>query len=73
MIISVINEIFKESYIGSELIEFHSNGHFIDQQDVEDKERITDTNFISYGKKKKKYHLECESSLSDGRMTIRFL
>ena len=34
-------------------------------------ERITDTNFIIYGKKKKKYHLECESSLPDGRMTIR--
>ena len=28
-------------------------------------------NIIIYGKKKKKYHLECESSLPDGRMTIR--
>ncbi len=71
MIIPVINEIFKESYIGNELIEFHPNEHFIDQQDAADKERITDTNFIIYGKKKKKYHLECESSLPDGRMTIR--
>ncbi len=71
MIIPVINEIFKEDYTGNEIIEFHPNEHFIDQQDTADKERITDTNFIIYGKKKKKYHLECESSLPDGRMTIR--
>ena len=71
MIIPIINEIFKEDYTGNEKIEFHSNEHFIDQQDAADKERITDTNFIIYGKKKKKYHLECESSLPDGRMTIR--
>ena len=71
MIIPVINEIFKEDYTGNEIIEFHPNVHFIDQQDTAEKERITDTNFIIYGKKKKKYHLECESSLPDGRMTIR--
>lgn len=71
MIIPVINEIFREDYRGNEIIEFHPNEHFIDQQDAADKERITDTNFIIYGKKKKKYHLECESSLPDGRMTIR--
>ena len=71
MIIPVINEIFKEDYTGNEIIEFHPNEHFIDQQDAADHERITDTNFIIYGKKKKKYHLECESSLPDGRMTIR--
>ena len=71
MIIPVINEIFGEDYTGNEKIEFHPNEHFIDQQDAADQERITDTNFIIYGKKKKKYHLECESSLPDGRMTIR--
>ena len=71
MIIPIINEIFKEDYTGNEIIEFHPNEHFIDQQDAADQERITDTNFIIYGKKKKKYHLECESSLPDGRMTIR--
>ena len=58
-------------YTGNEIIEFHPNEHFIDQQDAANLERITDTNFIIYGKKKKKYHLECESSLPDGRMTIR--
>ncbi len=71
MIIPVINEIFKEDYTGNEIIEFHPNEHFIEQQDAANQERITDTNFIIYGKKKKKYHLECESSLPDGRMTIR--
>ena len=71
MIIPVINEIFKEDYTGNEIIEFHPNEHFMDQQDAADHERVTDTNFIIYGKKKKKYHLECESSLPDGRMTIR--
>jgi len=33
--------------------------------------RHSGTNFIIFGKKKKKYHLECENSLPDGRMTIR--
>lgn len=47
------------------------NEHFIDQQDEADKERITDTNFTVFGKRPKKYHIECESSLPDGRITIR--
>ena len=71
MIIPVINEIFGEDYTGNEKIEFHPNEHFIDQQDEADQKRITDTNFTIFGKIKKKYHLECESSLPDGRMTIR--
>lgn len=71
LIIPVINEIFGEDYNGNEKIEFHPNEHFIDRQDGADQERITDTNFTIFGVKKKKYHLECESSLPDGRMTIR--
>ena len=51
--------------------EFFPNEHFLDQQDTADKERITDTNFKVIGKEIKKYHLECESSLPDGKMTIR--
>lgn len=70
-IISVINEIFGEDHKGNEKIEFHPNEHFIDQQVAPNQERITDTNFTIFGRKKKKYHLECESSLPDGRMTIR--
>lgn len=71
MVIPVLNEIFGEDYTGNEKIEFHPNEYFIDQQDAANQERITDTNFTIFGKIKKKYHLECESSLPDGRMTIR--
>lgn len=71
LIIPVINEIFGETYTGEEEIQFFPNEHFIDQQDEADKERITDTNFTVFGKVPKKYHLECESSLPDGKIMIR--
>lgn len=71
LILPVINEIFGEKYTGNERIEFYPNEHFIDQQNAADQERITDTNFAIIGRTKKKYHLECESSLPNGRMTIR--
>ena len=71
MIIPVINEIFGETYTGEEEIRFFPNEHFLDQQDEADKERITDTNFTVFGKTPKKYHVECESSLPDGKITIR--
>lgn len=71
LIIPVINEIFGETYIGEEEIQFFPNEHFIDQQDEADRERITDTNFTIFGKIPKKYHIECESSLPDGKITIR--
>lgn len=71
LILPVINEIFGEEYTGEEKIEFFPNEHFIDRQDAADKERITDTNFRVFGRLIKKYHLECESSLPDGRITIR--
>lgn len=71
LIIPVINEIFGESFTGEEEIQFFPNEHFIDQKDEADKERITDTNFTVLGKTQKKYHIECESSLPDGKITIR--
>lgn len=71
LILPVINEIFGESYTGEEEIRFFPNEHFLDQQDGADKERITDTNFTVFGKTPKKYHLECESSLPDRKITIR--
>ena len=71
LIIPIINEIFGETYTGEEEIQFFPNEHFIDQQDEADKERITDTNFRIFGKVQKKYHIECESSLPDGKITIR--
>ena len=71
LIIPVINEIFRENYTGNEEIKFFPNEHFIEQQDTANQKRITDTNFTIIGKTTKKYHLECESSFPDGRMTIR--
>ena len=71
LIIPVINEIFGESFTGEEEIQFFPNEHFIDQKDEADKERITDTNFTVLGKTQKKYHIECESSLPDGKIMIR--
>ena len=71
LIIPVINEIFGETQTGEEEIRFFPNEHFLDQQDEADKERITDTNFTVFGKTPKKYHVECESSLPDGKITIR--
>ena len=71
LIIPIINEIFGENYTGEEEIQFFPNEHFLDQQDSSDKERITDTNFTVYGKIQKKYHIECESSLPDGKIAIR--
>lgn len=71
LIIPVINEIFDEHYTGEEEIRFFPNEHFLDQQDAADEERITDTSFQIIGRIVKKYHLECESSLPDGKITIR--
>ena len=71
LVIPVINEIFDENYTGNEEIQFFPNEHFLDQQDGADKERITDTNLRIIGKETKKYHIECESSLPDGKITVR--
>lgn len=70
LIIPVINEIFGETYTGEEEIRFYPNEHFLDQQDKADRERITDTNFTVLGKIPKKYHVECESSLPDGKIIL---
>lgn len=67
----MINEIFGEDYTGEEEIEFYPNEHFISKQDTAARERITDTSFAILGKLRKKYHIECESSLPDGKILIR--
>lgn len=46
MIISVINEIFKEVYTVNEVTGFKPNEHLIVQQDKINKERITDNNLM---------------------------
>ncbi len=71
LVIPIINEIFGETYTGEEEIQFFPNEHFLDQQEEPDKHRITDTNFTVFGKVQKKYHIECESSLPDGKITVR--
>ncbi|MCI8282434.1 MAG: hypothetical protein HFI76_12255 [Lachnospiraceae bacterium] len=71
LIIPVINEVFGETYTGEEKIRFSVNEHFLNQQDGDMQERITDTCFQIIGKESKKYHMECQSS-SDHSMLIRF-
>lgn len=71
LILPMINESFGESYTGDEEIQFSLNEHFIAQHDGANKERITDTNFTVFGRIQKKYHIECESSLPDGKIMIR--
>ena len=71
LIIPMINELFGEHYSGQEKITFSPNEHFLNQQDGNEVERITDTSFKINGKKTRKYHLECQSS-TDNSMLIRF-
>lgn len=71
LIIPVINEVFGEHYSGREKIVFSPNEHFLNRQDGNEDERITDTSFKILGAETKKYHLECQSS-SDNSMLIRF-
>ncbi|MCI8292079.1 MAG: hypothetical protein HFH53_00895 [Hespellia sp.] len=70
LIIPVINEIFGENYSGEEKIIFSPNEHFLNQQDGQEEERITDTSFQILGREPKKYHLECQSS-TDNSMLVR--
>ena len=50
-----MNEIFGEHYTGEEPIRFLPNEHFINQQDANTKEKITDSCFIIYGTENKKH------------------
>lgn len=70
LIIPVINEAFKENYTGNEEIVFSPNEHFMNQQDGNEEERITDTSFKILGKEVRKYHWECQSS-TDNSMAVR--
>lgn len=71
LIIPVINEIFGETYSGTEAVIFSPNEHFLNRQDGNEEERITDTSFKIQGERTKKYHLECQSS-TDNSMLVRF-
>lgn len=67
----VYNNSKGESYTGDEQIIFSPNEHFLNKQDGDETERISDTNFRIVGAEVKKYHWECQSS-SDSSMLIRF-
>lgn len=71
LIIPVINEVFGESYTGSEQITFSPNEHFLNKHDGDEDKRITDTSFKIAGTETKKYHWECQSC-ADSSMLVRF-
>ncbi len=72
LIIPLINEVFGERYTGKEKIVFSPNEHFMNRQDGEEGERVSDTSFkIIAGAESKKYHWECQSS-ADSSMLVRF-
>lgn len=72
LIIPLINEVFGEHYTGKERIVFSQNEHFMNRQDGDEDERITDTSFqIITGTESRKYHWECQSS-KDSSMLVRF-
>ncbi len=70
LVIPVINETFHESYTGKETILFFPNEHFLNKQDGNEEERITDTCFIVQGDITRKYHWECQST-DDNNMMVR--
>lgn len=70
LIIPVVNEVFGEHYRGDEPVEFLQNEHFVNLQDANTKEKITDSCFRIKGTTDKKYHIECQST-ADNSMMIR--
>ena len=77
LIIPMINEIFHEDYKGDEEITFSSNELYFQVSDGKMEERITDSTFTitQYNQgipKKRRYHMECQSSL-DGSMALRIV
>ena len=79
LMIPVVNEIFHTKYTGKETICLLQNEHFIRMPDGSEQERITDSSFEiisrrnstdSTGYRKKRYHIECQST-EDGTMIVR--
>ena len=68
LMIPVINEVFGEHYSGEEKLIFTPNEHFLNRQDGNEEERITDSSFTIAGRK---YHWECQSR-PDHSMLVRF-
>lgn len=70
LILPVIKEMFGEHYTGKEQIVFGVNEHFLNRQNGEEEKLITDTAFSVIGRKRKQYHVECQST-PDSTMLIR--
>lgn len=74
LVIPLINELFHENYSLQDRVIRKANEHFLEQQGGAEEKRVTDSlleivnNITQQGKK---YHLECESSSSDGTVLIR--
>ena len=58
----LLNEIFSESYTGTEAIYFGKNEHLMNRQRGEGEKRITDSSFTVDSVLIIRYHLECQSS-----------
>ncbi|MCI9021840.1 MAG: hypothetical protein HFH32_14125 [Eubacterium sp.] len=70
LVLAVVNEAFGEHYTGEEKIIFAQNEHFMNRQDGQEEERITDSCFTVCGERKKQYHIECQST-ADSSMLVR--
>ncbi len=74
LVIPLINEIFGEDYSLQDKVIRRANEHFLEQQGGAEEKRVTDTLLEivrKATKQEKKYHIECESSSSDGTILIR--
>lgn len=71
LIIPVVNEMFLENYTGKESVVLLPEIHFMNQQDGNTKEKITDSCFEIRSELPRKFHIECQST-PDGSMAIRF-
>ena len=67
LIIPVVNEMFQKKYSDKDKIILLNNEFFINKQNGEQAERITDTNFMIGSDR---YHLECQST-ADGTIMYR--
>lgn len=67
LIIPVVNEMFQKKHSDKEKITVLNNEFFLNKQDGEQAERITDTNFMIGSDR---YHLECQST-PDGTIMYR--
>ena len=70
LVLPLLNEVFHEKYRGNERIIRRGNEHYDMQQGGAEEKRITDSFLEVEGEKKRRYHMECESS-KDGSILIR--